>query len=49
VRAINLAWPREFAYWLVFPDAGTAQPKITAFHEWVLEQSEALARQPPKG
>jgi len=43
VKAIDLAWPQEFAYWLVYPDASADQPKIAAFREWVLAQSA-----PPK-
>jgi LysR family transcriptional regulator, glycine cleavage system transcriptional activator len=39
VRVIDLAWPQEFAYWLVYPDTHAKQPKIEAFREWVLTQS----------
>jgi LysR family glycine cleavage system transcriptional activator len=39
VKVIDLAWPQEFAYWLVYPAANTDQPKIAAFREWVLAQS----------
>jgi LysR family glycine cleavage system transcriptional activator len=44
VKAIDLAWPQEFAYWLVYPDANAAQPKISAFRQWVLAQSEPAKR-----
>ncbi|MFL5267048.1 MAG: LysR substrate-binding domain-containing protein [Stellaceae bacterium] len=39
VKAIDLAWPQEFAYWLAYPAANADQPKIFAFREWVLAQS----------
>jgi LysR family glycine cleavage system transcriptional activator len=39
VKAIELAWPQEFAYWLVYPDANAAQSKIAAFRQWMLVQS----------
>lgn len=42
VRAIDLAWPHEFAYWLVYPAANADQPKITAFRQWLLAQSRGL-------
>jgi LysR family transcriptional regulator, glycine cleavage system transcriptional activator len=40
IKAIDLAWPHEFAYWLVYPDAKAEAPKITAFSRWLLAQSE---------
>jgi LysR family glycine cleavage system transcriptional activator len=43
VKAIDLAWPQEFAYWLVYPDTNADQPKITAFRQWVLAQAERIA------
>jgi len=43
VKAIDLAWPQEFAYWLVYLDTHADQPKITAFRQWVLAQSERIA------
>jgi hypothetical protein len=30
-EGINLAWPQEFAYWLVYPGAGTDQPRLLHF------------------
>jgi LysR family glycine cleavage system transcriptional activator len=44
VKAIDLAWPQEFAYWLVYPDANAHQAKIAAFQEWVLRQSAPATR-----
>jgi LysR family transcriptional regulator, glycine cleavage system transcriptional activator len=43
VKAIDLAWPHEFAYWLAYPDAKADEPKITAFRRWLLAQSEPAA------
>ena len=40
VKAIDLAWPEEFAYWLVYRKANAGQRKIVAFRQWVLAQSE---------
>jgi LysR family glycine cleavage system transcriptional activator len=40
VKAIDLDWPQEFAYWLVYPDANAYQPKIAAFRQWLSTQSE---------
>jgi LysR family transcriptional regulator, glycine cleavage system transcriptional activator len=40
VKAIDLDWPQEFAYWLVYPDAHADQPKIAAFRQWLSTQSE---------
>jgi LysR family transcriptional regulator, glycine cleavage system transcriptional activator len=42
VKAIDLAWPQEFAYWLVYPNATADQPKIIAFRQWVLAQVEPV-------
>jgi LysR family glycine cleavage system transcriptional activator len=47
MRAIDLAWPQEFAYWLVYPEANSNQPKITAFRQWVLAQSAPAAKPHP--
>jgi hypothetical protein len=47
VKAIDLAWPQEFAYWLVYPDANSGQPKISAIRQWVLSQSQPAARRQP--
>jgi LysR family transcriptional regulator, glycine cleavage system transcriptional activator len=44
VKAIDLAWPQEFAYWLVYPDANADQPKIAAFRQWILAQTEPAVR-----
>jgi LysR family transcriptional regulator, glycine cleavage system transcriptional activator len=43
VRAIDLDWPQEFAYWLVYPDANADQPKIAAIRQWLSTQSEPAA------
>jgi hypothetical protein len=41
VKAIDLGWPHEFAYWLVYPDAKADTPKIAAFRQGLLAQSES--------
>ena len=47
VRAIDIAWPREFAYWAVCPLDAINRPKIAAFREWLL--AEAAGDREPKG
>jgi LysR family glycine cleavage system transcriptional activator len=44
VRAVDVAWPQEFAYWLVCPRATADQPKITLFRAWLLSESVRPAR-----
>jgi LysR family glycine cleavage system transcriptional activator len=39
VRVLDVAWPQEFAYWLVCPRATTGQPKIAAFRNWLISES----------
>ncbi|MBO0737097.1 MAG: transcriptional regulator GcvA [Alphaproteobacteria bacterium] len=48
LKAIDLAWPQEFAYWLVYPHTTADQPKIVAFRQWVLAQSAGRNPQPPR-
>jgi LysR family transcriptional regulator, glycine cleavage system transcriptional activator len=36
VKLVNVAWPQAFAYYLVYPEAGHARPKIAAFRTWIL-------------
>ena len=36
VRVLEVAWPQEFAYWLVCPRATADQAKIVAFRAWLL-------------
>ena len=43
VRVLDVAWPQEFAYWLVGPRATADQPKIVAFRDWLISES---ARRP---
>ena len=38
VRALDVEWSQEFAYWLVCPRVIAEQPKIVAFREWLLEE-----------
>lgn len=52
VRAIDLDWPQEFAYWLVYPAANAHQPKFAAIRQWLSTQSEpaaAMVQARPKG
>jgi LysR family glycine cleavage system transcriptional activator len=47
IRVLNVAWPQEFAYWLVCPRSSADQPKVAAFRDWLLEegrQTTASAR-----
>jgi len=39
VRALDLAWPHEFAYWLVCPRPNAEQPRIVALREWLLAEA----------
>jgi LysR family glycine cleavage system transcriptional activator len=39
VRVLDVAWPQEFAYWLVCPRAAAGQPKIAAFRNWLVSES----------
>lgn len=42
VRVLDVAWPQEFAYWLVCPRATADQPKIVAFRDWLLEEGRRI-------
>ncbi len=42
VRVLNVAWPQEFAYWLVCPRATADQPKIVAFRNWLMAEGRAI-------
>jgi LysR family glycine cleavage system transcriptional activator len=42
VRALNVAWPQEFSYWLVCPRATAEQPKIAAFREWLVAEGSGV-------
>jgi LysR family glycine cleavage system transcriptional activator len=36
VRLADVTWPAAFAYYLVYPEASGARPKIVAFRNWIL-------------
>jgi len=36
VRLADITWPEAFAYYLVYPEASRARPKIVAFRDWIL-------------
>ncbi|MEE9157220.1 MAG: LysR substrate-binding domain-containing protein, partial [Gammaproteobacteria bacterium] len=40
VRPFELSLPVEFAYYLVCPESIAGRPKVVAFREWLLQQSE---------
>ena len=44
VRVLDVAWPQEFAYWLVCPRPSADLPKVVAFREWLLEERQRLRR-----
>jgi LysR family transcriptional regulator, glycine cleavage system transcriptional activator len=44
VRVLDVAWPQEFAYWLVYPRATAEQAKIVAFRQWLISASACPAR-----
>ena len=48
VRALDVAWPQEFAYWLVCPQATAHQPKIVAFRDWLIEGRSQRAARPAR-
>ncbi|MBT3787940.1 MAG: transcriptional regulator GcvA [Alphaproteobacteria bacterium] len=37
VRVFNISLPREFAYYVVAPEASADRPKVAAFRHWVIE------------
>jgi LysR family glycine cleavage system transcriptional activator len=43
VRALDVAWPQEFAYWLVSPRATADQPKIAAFRDWLVHEGRRIS------
>lgn len=43
VRVLDVAWPQEFAYWLVGPRATAEQPKVVAFREWLVKEGRRLS------
>jgi LysR family transcriptional regulator, glycine cleavage system transcriptional activator len=46
IRVLDVAWPQEFAYWLVCPRSSADQPKIAAFRDWLLEEGRRAALVP---
>jgi LysR family glycine cleavage system transcriptional activator len=42
VKPFELALPSEYAFYLVYPEASAAQPKIVAFQEWLSAAAEEL-------
>ncbi|MFQ6021782.1 MAG: transcriptional regulator GcvA [Acidiferrobacterales bacterium] len=44
VRPFELSLPVEFAYYIVCPEATADQPKVVAFREWLLKESERSRR-----
>jgi LysR family glycine cleavage system transcriptional activator len=44
VRVLDVAWPQEFAYWLVCPHPSADLPKIVVFREWLLAEGRRLSR-----
>ena len=38
VRILNVAWPQEFAYWLVSPRVTAETPKVVAFRSWLISE-----------
>jgi LysR family transcriptional regulator, glycine cleavage system transcriptional activator len=49
LRVLRLAWPQEFAYWLVCPRATADQPKIAGFRDWLISESAHPARRAARG
>jgi len=43
IRALDVAWPQEFSYWLVCPRAIAELPKIVAFREWLLAEGRRVS------
>ena len=43
VRVLDVAWPQEFAYWLVCPRATADQPKIVAFRDWLMAEGRRVS------
>jgi LysR family transcriptional regulator, glycine cleavage system transcriptional activator len=43
VRALDVAWPQEFAYWLVCPRATADQPKVVAFRDWLIAEGRRVS------
>lgn len=44
VRAIALAWPQAFAYWVVSAESRANEPRISTFREWLLTEAHASSR-----
>jgi LysR family transcriptional regulator, glycine cleavage system transcriptional activator len=49
VRALKIALPLDFAYWLVCPTEAADRPKAAAFRAWVLDEAAADRAAPPRG
>ena len=49
VRAVDVAWPQEFAYWLVSPRSTAEQPKIAALRAWLISERARPARRAERG
>ena len=43
VRVLDVAWPQDFAYWLVCPHATAEHAPVVAFREWVLAEAAPVA------
>jgi LysR family glycine cleavage system transcriptional activator len=42
VLALDVVWPQEFAYWLVYPRAAADEPKVAAFRDWLLDEGRQV-------
>jgi LysR family glycine cleavage system transcriptional activator len=49
MRVLNVAWPQEFAYWLVCPRATAEQAKVVAFRKWLISERARPARRATRG
>ena len=49
VRLADVAWLEEFAYYLVYPEASRARPKVAAFRAWILDAAARDATQTGAG
>ena len=41
VRLAEIAWLEAFAYYLVYPPAALARPKVAAFRDWILDAAQS--------
>jgi LysR family glycine cleavage system transcriptional activator len=44
IKLFDIAWPDDFAYYLVYPEGADQRPKVAAFRDWIISAAAEPAR-----